>query len=54
MVLRDNYRMQQSPRVSSEVRTLHLSLLGGAGDPVQVTASAPGLHLPGMLEMQST
>lgn len=40
MVLRDNYRMQQRPRVSSEVSTLHLSLLGGVGDLVQVTASA--------------
>lgn len=40
MVLRDNYRMRQGLRVSSEVRTLHLSLLSGAGDPVQITASA--------------
>lgn len=40
MDLRDNSRMQQGPRVSSEVRMLHLSLISGAGDPVQITASA--------------
>lgn len=32
--------MQQGPKVSSEVRMLHLSLCSGTGDPVQVTASA--------------
>jgi len=32
--------MQQGPRVSSDVRMLHLSLLSGAGDPVQITANA--------------
>lgn len=40
MVLRDNSRMQQGPRVSSEVWTLHLSLLSGVRDPMQITASA--------------
>lgn len=45
--------MQQSTRVSSEVRTLHLSFLSGEGDPVRLQP-VPGPHLPGMLEMQST
>lgn len=49
MILGNNYRTQQSPGVSSQVRML---LLGsGEGDPVQ---TQPGPHSPGMLEMQST